>query len=156
MNDNGILAEIYEGLRRFAGAVSSLPADPDDLVQEAVLRTLRRGPLSDLHEPATYLRRVILNLARSEHRNSMSRARLLLRARPLTTHVDTYPSDFTDLSALTPEQRAVLFLRFVENQPAAAIATTLSMSEPAVRARMSRAMKALRLDLERSSVDGHD
>lgn len=156
MDDNGVLTEIYDGLRRFAGAVSSLPADPDDLVQEAVLRTLRHGPLGELDDPATYLRRVILNLARTEHRNSTSRARLLLRVRPVSTHVDDYPSDFTDLSALTAEQRAVLFLRFVENQPVTAIATALGMNEPAVRARMSRAMKTLRLDLERSSVDGHD
>lgn len=148
MDDGRLFAEVYPALRRFAAAITTLGFDPDDLVQEAVARTLRRGKLTDLDDANRYLRRVILNLARNHHRDSARRGQILTRLRPLTALKDVYPSDFTDLSSLTVEQRAVLFLRFVENHTNSEIAALLDISEEAVRARTSRAIRALRIELE--------
>lgn len=151
MDDAELFAGLYPSLRRFAGAVSSLGVDPDDLVQEAVARTLRRGPLAALDEPATYLRRAIVNLARNQHRDRSRRERILRSAAPPPgAHVDSYPSDFVDLSNLSVDQRAVLFLRFVEHRDTDDIAALLDLAPDAVRARSSRAIRALRLELDRT------
>jgi DNA-directed RNA polymerase specialized sigma24 family protein len=150
MDDAGLFAELYPALRRFAAAVSGLGVDPDDLVQEAVVRTLRRGPLIELDEPATYLRRAIVNLARNQHRDSTRRGNILRTVPPPDDHVDAYPSDFVDLSNLSVEQRAVLFLKYVEHRDTDDIAALLDLSPDAVRARSSRAIRALRLELDRT------
>ncbi len=149
MDDNRLFEEIYPTLRRFAAAISPLGADPDDLVQESVARTLRHGRrLCDLDDATSFLCRVILNLARNQHRDTTRRASILNRTRPVTATSDVYPSEFVDLSALTVEQRAVLFLRFVEQRTTHDIAIMLDLREDAVRARTSRALKALRIDIE--------
>jgi len=154
MDDDALFAELYPRLRRFAAAIAAVDIDPDDLVQEAVARTLRKGPLCDLDDAALYLRRAVLNLTRNQHRDTTRRANILERTRLAIDHTDVYPSDFTDLSGLTVDQRAVLFLRFVENQSTGDIARMLDLTENAVRARASRAIKTLRIDLEeRSTAD---
>jgi len=152
MDDAGLFAELYPTLRRFAAAVTSLRVDPDDLVQEAVARTLRRQPLSELDEPATYLRRAIVNLSRNQHRDSGRRDRILRTAPPPGEHVDVYPSDFVDLSNLSVEQRAVLFLKYVEHRDNDDIAALLDLTPEAVRARASRGVRALRLELDRTET----
>jgi DNA-directed RNA polymerase specialized sigma24 family protein len=43
--DREIVAAPYTPLRRYAGVVGSVDIDPDDLVQEAFLRVLRKGSL---------------------------------------------------------------------------------------------------------------
>jgi len=144
--DERVFAEIYPALRRFAGAVSEPTVDPDDLVQEAIVRTLRGAQLSELDDPASYLRRAVLNLARNQHRDTTRQAEILQTIQPATASVDSYPSEFTDLSLLTADQRAVLYLRFVEQLTTSEIADLLEVSEDTVRARSSRAIKALRLE----------
>ena len=42
-DDGALFARLYPGLRRFAAVCGSFDTDPDDLVQEAVARTLRRA-----------------------------------------------------------------------------------------------------------------
>ena len=63
-----IIEALYQPLRRYAGVVGSVDVDPDDLVQEAFLRVLRKGPLSGLANPGAYLRRTIVNIASNERR----------------------------------------------------------------------------------------
>ena len=55
--DAEVFDALYPALRRFAAVVGGLEVDPDDLVQEAVARALRRGPLGELDNPGAYLRR---------------------------------------------------------------------------------------------------
>lgn len=47
----------------------SVDVEPDDLVQEALVRTLRKGPISDLDNPLAYLRTTIANLASNQRRS---------------------------------------------------------------------------------------
>lgn len=147
-DESRLFAEIYPTLRRFAAAVTSLDADPDDLVQEAVVRALRRGALSDLDDATSFLCRIIVNLARNHHRDTARRTAILRRSRPDTSTSDVYPSEFIDLSRLTVDQRAVVFLRFVEQATTHDIAVLLDLREDAVRSRISRALKALRIEAE--------
>ena len=116
--------------------------DPDDLVQEALARTLRLRPLSELEEPEVYLRTVIANIAR----NSRRRPSHLGSADELdaVSVIQSYPSDLSVLQSLRPADRAALFLVDVEQYGYAGSARVLGCSIPALYGRVSRARRRLR------------
>jgi RNA polymerase sigma-70 factor, ECF subfamily len=145
--DDALFADLYPMLARFAAVVRPPEVEADDLVQEALTRTLAVRPLSDCEDPAAYLRTAIVRLA-SNHRRSFGRRRRAL-ARMSSTEADSpsYPSDLDDLRRLAPEERAVLYLVFVEGRSYAEAARVLGCKEPAARARSSRALKRLRVEL---------
>ncbi|MBX3286283.1 MAG: RNA polymerase subunit sigma-24, partial [Actinobacteria bacterium] len=68
-DEAGTFEALYPALRRFAAVVGGPATEPDDLVQEALARTLARGSLADLDDPAVYLRRVVARLASNERRS---------------------------------------------------------------------------------------
>ena len=147
-DDEALLLAIYPSLRRFAAVVGPSEVPPDDLVHDAIVATLSRGPLSRLNDPLLYLRRTILNLA-ANHRRRFGRAR---RAAHLLVAgeadaADHYPSDLADLQALRPEARAVLYLQLVEGMPLPAVAATLGITHNAARQISSRARRALHRSL---------
>jgi DNA-directed RNA polymerase specialized sigma24 family protein len=80
-DDDALFAAIYPGLRRWAAVCGPAEVDPDDLVQEAVARTLRTHALSDLDDAGAYLRRAIVNLAANHRRAGGARCRAC-RGRP--------------------------------------------------------------------------
>ena len=51
-----LITSLYTALRRIAAVAGSVDIEPDDLVQEALMRALRKGPLTDLDNPLAYLR----------------------------------------------------------------------------------------------------
>ena len=63
------LRELYGSLRRFAAVIGKWDVDPDDLVQEAYARVLRRSE-DDIDDLGPYLRRTIVNLATDERRKA--------------------------------------------------------------------------------------
>ena len=65
---------MYPRLRALAAVVGPVEEEPDDLVQEAVEKVLRRQGISDIIDPEAYLRRSIVNLA-SNRRRSLGRLR---------------------------------------------------------------------------------
>lgn len=144
-HDALLFEQLYPSLRRFAAVTAGGDGDPDDLVQEAVARTLRRQSLSSLDHPAAYLRRTIVHLA-SNRRRSLARWRgAMTRLRDNDEgRAPEYSSDLSDLLALHPTSRALLYLIEVEGQSYADAAPTLGLSEEAARARASRARHQLR------------
>jgi RNA polymerase sigma factor (sigma-70 family) len=148
-DDDQLFARLYPALRRFAAAVAPREIDPDDLLQEATARALRRGPLVQLDNPEAYLRRAIVNLASNERRRlgrwRRARGRLAATTDDTTT---SYPSDVSDLLALPAPARAVLWLADVEGWTFDQVAELLGCSPEAARARASRARWALRHLLE--------
>ncbi len=58
-----------------------------------------------------------------------------------------YPSDLDDLRRLSPVERAVLYLSVVEKRSFAEIGDVIGASEQAARARSSRALRRLRVEL---------
>ena len=146
--DDLVFAREYPALRRFAAATAPDGTDPDDLVQEAVARTIRRQPLCSLDNPAAYLRRAIVNLA-SNQRRTLSRGRAALtRLGHDVTADPQYQADLADLMRLPPLTRAVLYLVEVEDWTYAAVAEQLGLTEEAARAAASRARRRLRADIE--------
>jgi DNA-directed RNA polymerase specialized sigma24 family protein len=130
----------------FVGSSPATP-DPDDLVQEALARTLRRHRLSDLDAPGAYLRTVVVNVAASEGRRRTSQRRAWTDAVKPAGSVETMPSDLADLERLSPLDRAVLYLVHVEGYPHKEAAELLGISEQASRSRSSRATSQLRREL---------
>ena len=152
--DEAIFRSIYPALHRLACVVCPAERDPEDLVQEALVRTLRQGPLSDLRAPLAYLRRAVVNLAANERR-SLGRLR---RAAPRLAVVDegeapAYPSDVALLLELPPLDRAAVFLSAIEGRTAEHIGEVLGCSPEAARTRVSRANKRLRTLVDQEGAD---
>jgi RNA polymerase sigma-70 factor (ECF subfamily) len=136
IEESQIFADCYPALRRFAAVVGPAECDPDDLLQEAVYRVMRRHRLDELDHPMAYLRRAILNLASDERRRFAVRRRALYRLVPdRVDRTDTYPSDLGDLEYLSPAERAVLYLSEVDGYRYAEIGRMLGCSEAAARKR---------------------
>jgi RNA polymerase sigma factor (sigma-70 family) len=146
-SDAELFSELYPSLRRFAGAVRPPEIDADDLVQDALARTLAVHSLAACDDAGAYLRAAIVRLA-SNHRRSLGRrGAAYRRLRPVAPSADAYPSDLDDLMRLSPTDRAVLYLRVVDDWSYAEIADALDSTEVAVRARASRARRQLRVAL---------
>lgn len=144
-----IVDDLYPALRRFAAVTAPADLEPDDLLQEALVKTLRRNSLSDLDHPGAYLRRAMINVATSHHRRRGAERRALRRA-AASHDIQTepaYPSDLAELSGLPPLQRAALYLAEVEGFRYQEIGQMLGCSEVAARKNASRGRKRLRLAL---------
>jgi DNA-directed RNA polymerase specialized sigma24 family protein len=145
--DRAIVTALYPSLRRFAAVVGPIEVDPDDLVQEALYRSLRIAPLTSLDDPGAYVRRSIVRLAANERRR-LGRRRLAMARLASRDHGggtgDAYPSDLSDLLRLEPEDRAVLWLAEVEGASYAEVAAVLGCTEGAARTKASRARRRLR------------
>jgi DNA-directed RNA polymerase specialized sigma24 family protein len=136
---------LYPRLRRFAAVVGAVEADPDDLVQEALTRTLESGAGQPIEYLEAYLRRCVVNIESNRRRsNGRRRRREQLVADVELDAVPVYPSDLADLEQLDARDRAILYLREVELCTYGEIAEALAMAEPTVRGRASSARRALR------------
>lgn len=147
--DSALFARLYPALRRFAAVTGGADDDPDDLVQEAVARTLRHHTLCELDDPAAYLRRAIVNLAANRRRGFLRwRAAAARLVADDAAQPPVYASDLADLLALSPEARALLWLVEVEGRSYAEAGALLGISADAARARALRARRRLRAELE--------
>lgn len=153
--ESRLFAELYGPLRRFAAVVGPVEMEPDDLLQEAVARVLRRRRLTDLDEPGAYLRKTMVNLA-SNQRRSFARERRALTRFGASTQAsgDVYPSDLNELLGLPPRERAVLYLSEVEGYRYAEIGDLLGCSEAAARKRAMRARRHLHIQILGEVTDG--
>ena len=143
-----LITSLYPFLRRIAAVAGSVDVEPDDLVQEALMRTLRKGPISDLDNPLAFLRKTIVNLA-SNQRRSLGRKRMALgRLSAEESWWPNYPADIAAILDLPPRQRAILYLVEVEDVPYAEAAEQLGMTTVAARAMANRARRKARAALE--------
>jgi DNA-directed RNA polymerase specialized sigma24 family protein len=141
------LRALYEPLRRFAAVIGRWDVDPDDLVQEAYEKVLRRRE-SDIRDLGPYLRRTVSNLATSERRRARRRSDLPYRLGGETPMGDSYPSELADLMRLGPRVRGLLYLVEVEGQRIADAAEVVEMSSTAARVALMRARRQLRRELD--------
>lgn len=158
IDDRTTFEALYPMLRRYAAAIAAAETDPDDLVQDALVRVLSAGGFARIEHPEAYLRRTIVNLA-SNGRRGLARQRKavgrLAGARDLDV-VPEYPSELSALLRLTPSERAVLYLADVERLSFDEIGKILDIRVATARGRASRARKALRAHLEAGDeANGH-
>lgn len=147
-DDEQLLRELYPHLFRYAAVVGASWQDPDDLVHDALVATLRARALVDLEHPLAYLRRGILSAAMRRQR----RSGLFQRAAAVLVSADGeepfYDSDLADLEHLDARDRGVLFLVHVEGLSYAEAGSELGMIEATCRQRAHRARQRLRSAIE--------
>ena len=140
----------YEPLRRFAAVIGRWDVEPDDLVQEAFAKVLAKQP-AQIRELGPYLRRVVVNLATDERRRFGRAASAAPKIATDGASIDAYPSDLSDLFALQPRVRALLYLVEVEGQQIAPAAEAVGMSSGNARVALLRARRRLRAELSKES-----
>jgi DNA-directed RNA polymerase specialized sigma24 family protein len=149
LGDEELFVVLYTRLRRFAAVVRPPSVDADDLVQEALARTLAARSLSSLQSPEAYLRRAVLRVAMNEHRRAGRHRARLVRVGPVPgIDVDVYPSDLAELMRLSPRVRAVLFLHVVEELPYDEVSRVMGCRPEAARKAGSRGLALLRAALD--------
>jgi RNA polymerase sigma factor (sigma-70 family) len=141
------LRALYEPSRRFAAVVGRWDIDPDDLVQDAYARVLRRSQ-AEIRDLGPYLRRTIVNLVADGHRRERRAARARERLAASSGASDDYPSDLDDLMRLPPRVRGLVYLVEVEGRPIASAAEIVGMSAPNARVVLMRARRRLRSELD--------
>jgi DNA-directed RNA polymerase specialized sigma24 family protein len=146
--EKALITSLYPALRKIAAVAGSVDIEPDDLVQEALVRTLRRGPISGLDNPLAYLRKTIVNLASNQRRSLGRRRKALTRMSTEEGWLPSYPADIEAILDLPPRQRAILYLVEVEGVPYAEVGELLGMTTLAARAMANRARKQARLAME--------
>jgi RNA polymerase sigma-70 factor (ECF subfamily) len=127
----------------------------EDSVQEAFSRLLINwGRISDYDDPATWVRRVALNLAQDHRRFLLRRARLLVRLdrKPavITYSVEGNPRLWSAVRDLPSRQRTALALFYLGDLKVAEVAATMKVSEGTVKSYLDRARETLRKKLETS------
>lgn len=135
-----------DALLRFAYLLCGDAHLAEDLVQSVLAKAYRRWP-----KPEAYVRRMVVN----EHlswRRRRSSGEVVVAATPdaAAGGADLAERDamWRLLATLPRRQRAVLVLRYYEDLSDAAIAEVLGCAESTVRAYATRALAALRLDVE--------
>ncbi len=152
---NVVLEDLYPALWRFAAATCGSTYDPDDVLQEAVVRTLRRHDVAELDHPAAYIRKAIVSVVVDEARRR--------RRSPLVGGIAIdqlpdgrpaeYPSDLSELLRLEPRDRSLLYLVDVEGRGFGEAARIIGCSTVTARKRASRARHALRQAIEQEVAE---
>jgi RNA polymerase sigma-70 factor (ECF subfamily) len=132
------------------------PDDAPDLVSEAVRRAVHQPGWTSVRDQGAYLVTSLVNESRQLHRSrSRRRAREQRAARlvpqPLVAHGQPAPADLdvrAALEALSPQQRAVVFLTYWEDRTIPQVAHLLDVSPGTVRKQLDRAKTKLKRVLD--------
>ena len=135
-------------LLRTAYLLTADDGHAEDLVQTALLKTYRHWDrVAGRGEPTGYVRRVLVTTATSWRRRLLSTEQVM-DTLPEQASYDRYPERSTAvieaLRALPPRMRAVVVLRFYEDQTEVQTAELLGCSVGTVKTQSSRAMARLR------------
>jgi RNA polymerase sigma-70 factor (sigma-E family) len=138
-------------LQRMARLLTDDADAADDLVAEAIARSLPRWRAGRIDDCAAYVRRVVVNLsAQRWRRRALSRRRDHLALHWIGSIPDAAEAaaerDRTlhAVMGLPVRRRAVVVLRFYDDMPEAEIAAALGISIGTVKSQLSRALEQLR------------
>jgi RNA polymerase sigma factor (sigma-70 family) len=142
-------------VRRMARVLVGDAEDADDLVGEAVARTLPRWRQGHVDDCSAYVRRVVVNLAsRRWRRRAVGRRRdhaaleWLGTRRDVPELVAERDRTLRAVMALPVRRRAVVLLRFYDDLSLHQIAEVMGVAEGTVKSQLSRALEQLRAELE--------
>ena len=131
-----------------AAAVSGDRSHAEDIAQEALRRASQRWTaLSGYDKPGAWVRRVTVNLSISRKRRVVAEAKALLRLGPTEDSLGDPPPDhrrvWEAVAELSPKQRSVVSLHYLEDMALNEIARVLDMAESTVRVHLHRARARL-------------
>jgi RNA polymerase sigma-70 factor (sigma-E family) len=139
-------------------ALTGSPAQAEELAQEALVRLWWRWRLvGQPKDPASYVRRVLVNRHRSLLRRAAVEARSLAKTGPEQLALPAGDEQamvlWQAVQALPVRQRAVLVLRYYEDRTEAEVAQLLGLQVGTVKSRTHRALARLRDQLESPTLD---
>jgi RNA polymerase sigma-70 factor (sigma-E family) len=136
----------YPGMVRLVVSLTGDSGRAEDVVQDAFARV--HGRFSSLERPGGYLRTVVVNLCKDQHRRGLVEQREALR-QP-TASLSLQASEMIDVLLRLPfKQRAVLVLRYWGDWTEAEIAQAVGCRPGSVKALASRGLAALRKEVAR-------
>ena len=132
-------------LTRFATGLVG-PSDAQDVVSEAVLRSMWSNGWPDVRNPRAYLYQAVLFQSRMHHRSAMRRrARETATAQVGFAHNPELSVEVWDaLARLNVVSRGVVFLTYWEGLTCGEVGGRLGLSERTVRRHLERARARLR------------
>jgi RNA polymerase sigma-70 factor (sigma-E family) len=155
-----LYAAHYVGLVRLASLLVRHSGEAEEIVQDVFVSVHARwGRLREPDKALRYLRRSIVNAARSAqrhhvvadrhaHRESDEVRRVAPSAEQHALAAETRDEVLSALGRLPHRQREVLVLRYYTDLTEADIASTLGISRGAVKSHASRGLSALRSTFE--------
>jgi len=143
------VAEALPGLLRFGYVLTGDPREAEDLVQEALARSLRRWRTLRASDGTAYVRQVMVNANITRWRRWEARVRLGWLPDGTADDPELRRSDDRDrlrraLLQLPVRQRTVLVLRYYADLPDQRIAQMMDTSLGTVRSQAARGLAALR------------
>ena len=148
-NFAAFVAASRPALLRFGHVLTGSAQEAEDLVQEALAKSLRRWRRVRADNPVAYTRRVMINTHLTRWRRWGARVRLGDVPETAADDAGLRRGEDWDtlrraLTLLPPRQRAVLVLRYLEDLPDTTIAELLGCSPGTVRSYAARGLAALR------------
>jgi RNA polymerase sigma-70 factor (sigma-E family) len=151
-----LYAAHYTGLVRMASLLVRHSGEAEEIVQDAFVSMHDKWRrLKDPDRALGYLRRSVVNAARSAHRRHLVAAKHIpttledaASAEAHAMHAQTRTAVMDALHRLPTRQREVLVLRYYSDLSEAQIADALDISRGAVKSHAHRGMTALRSTLE--------
>lgn len=138
-------------MQRIARLLTGNADEAEELVAEAIARSLPRWRSGDVGDASAYVRQVVVNLAsRRWRRVALARRRdhraLDWLAPPREAESNLVERDCTlrEVMSLPARRRAVVVLRFYDDLSEAQIADVLGVTVGTVKSQLSRALKQLR------------
>ena len=136
--------DAYEPMVRLAFLLTGSTETAEDIVQDSLARTFPRW--EKVNEPASYVRRAVVNACNSHHRRRFrERAHPPREPEPARMEADEL---FDVLAALPPRMRSAIVLRFYQDLPEPEIAEILGCAPPTVRSLIHRGLARLRTVIE--------
>lgn len=144
LSPEAVIRRWSETVYRLAYARTGSKADADDVYQEVFLRYVQKHPeFKDEDHLKAWLIRVTVNCAKSLTSSFWNKHTEGMNDSLIFNSVHEYDL-YYELMRLKPREREVIHLYYYEDMPTAEISRCLGVSEAVVRARLSRARKALR------------
>lgn len=144
-NADALWVELHPRLRRFCAVVVG-PADADDLASETFLRCVDRLVTGDVENPLSYLFRTAVRTAQNQRRARERDRRRAARASESVVVAESPEVGYVRdaVRALSPRQRAVLYLAYWEDMSESQIAEALGLHLGTIRRHLHRAHQHLR------------
>lgn len=149
-----VLGSELPRIQRIARLLTGGAEAAEDLVAEAIARTLPRWRAGSVEDVPAYLRRVVVNLAGQRWRRRSLSARRDHRAiewlaagRDVAAVAVERDRTIRAVMGLPAGRRAIVALRFYDDMTEARIAEVLGISIGTVKSQLSRALEQLRREL---------
>jgi RNA polymerase sigma-70 factor, ECF subfamily len=153
-----LLKPVHPRAEAFCRKITGNPDDGDDLYQESLLLALRKfSKLRDHNAFAPWLFRILVNCNRSRYRKSWWRRHVSSISDSIDIAGSADPRGKYDadrwidraMQSLSADDRAIVVLHEIEGWTIAELAEIFRKPEGTIKARLCRARRKMRLEIER-------